>query len=207
MNKIANIFCVGRNYLEHARELNNAVPKQPMFFMKPTHAAVFLEQNDQVSLPFDQGAVHYEVELVVRMKRTYEKKRPLADLIAEVALGIDFTLRDAQQKAKESGKPWLSAKGFKNSAVLSHSIPFESESWFNTLTFSLERNGELVQTGKPDQMIFSLREILRSCDQQFGLVENDWIFTGTPAGVGEVNSGDTFRMQVAEVLSQSFEIA
>lgn len=204
MTKIANLFCVGRNYAEHAKELNNAVPSQPMFFMKPSHAAYFLDTNDEIALPMNQGAVHYEIELVVRMKKPYADNLALEDVIAEVALGIDFTLRDVQQKAKDKGKPWLAAKGFKNSAILTKSVPFESEAWFNNLQFTLEKNGKLVQQGNPQQMIFSLREILGSCNQQFGLDKDDWIFTGTPAGVGETQEGDCFHLQLDDLISQEF---
>lgn len=207
MTKIANLFCVGRNYVAHAKELNNAVPKQPMFFMKPSHAACFVEEKTAVTLPQNQGELHYEVELVIRMKQPYQEGLPLEEMIAEVALGIDFTLRDVQQVAKEKGTPWLAAKGFKNSAVLSQSVPFESEKWFNELHFTLHKNQQLVQDGKPSLMIFPLREILRSCEQQFGLDKDDWIFTGTPEGVGPTEAGDQFTMTLMDHFQQEFTIA
>lgn len=206
MKKITNIYCVGKNYSEHVKEFDSVAPKSPMFFMKPTHAALFLQENNQVTLPMDQGSVHYEGEIVVYVKQAYQENMPLEDVVAEVGMGLDFTLRDVQWEAKKSGNPWLSSKGFKHSAPLTETVPFESEDWFNHLNFSLEKNSQTVQKGTPQQMIFPLRELLRSCEEQFGLAEGDIIFTGTPAGVGPVKPGDKLTLNLEGILSQEVVI-
>lgn len=206
MRKITNVFCVGKNYAEHIKEFDSVAPKSPMFFMKPTHALQYLEEEKEVPVPKDEGSVHYEAELVVYLKQPYQEELPLEDMIAEVGLGIDLTLRDVQWQAKKSGSPWLAAKGFKHSGLLTQTIPFESENWFNQLHFSLERQGDLLQEAEPTQMIFSLREILRACDQHFGLDSGDIIYTGTPSGVGEVHTGDTFKLKLEGYFEQTFTI-
>lgn len=207
MKDIKNIYCVAKNYLNHVKEFDSVAPESPLFFMKPTHAAVFLEDQRQIRLPDDQGAVHYELELAVCLKRSYEEGLPLEEIIDGVGLGIDFTLRDKQWEAKEAGNPWFSAKGFKNSAVLTQMIPFESEAWFSQLAFSLEKNGALVQEGKSQTMIFPLKRLLQSCDAQFATGAGDILFTGTPEGVGPVVSGDKLKMTLEGKFTDECTIA
>lgn len=198
---IRTIFCVGRNYRAHAAELHNALPTEPLLFTKPAQAALQISNKTPLSLPKNHGSVHYETELVVRLKTTYDPTKPLAELIESVGLGLDLTLRDVQSVAKEKGLPWLLAKGFKNSAILTKEVPFINEPWWNTLQFSLTKNNEIVQIGKVSDLIFSLRELLDYIDEQFGLGANDLVFTGTPAGVGPIHPGDTFTLTLGtEVL-------
>lgn len=204
MDEIKNIYCVGRNYVAHAHELGNEVPSTPLLFMKPSHAATFAKLAPVISLPADSGAIHYEVELVVQLKTDYSPDRPLCEMIDHVALGIDFTLRDLQDQLKEKGLPWLPAKGFKDSAVLSNTIPFSSEADFNNLTFSLSINEKVVQQGTPQLMIFPLRTLLDYCWTHYGLKAGDLVFTGTPAGVGPTSFGDHFEFFIGSESLGSF---
>lgn len=195
-HSIRNIFCVGRNYAQHAHELGNALPTKPMIFSKPTHALHPAE--GELSLPSGIGQIHYEVELVVKMAGPYDPDKPLNELIDGVALGIDWTARDVQSQLKEKGHPWLISKGFPGSAVLSDFKPFESLEAFNEIEFSLKKNGEVVQQGKPSQMIFSLPELLAYISENLGLGKGDIIYTGTPEGVGAIQDGDVLEMEDPE---------
>ena len=187
--EVKNIYCIGRNYRLHAQELNNAVPTSPFLFGKPTHALA--QANGQaILLPGDRGSVHYEAELVVHIARPYEPGLPLEELIDQMAIGLDLTLRDAQDELKKKGYPWLLAKGFPNSAVLTEWLPFEGLEATRTHDFTLERNGQEVQRGNIQDMIFDLPTILEFSAKHFGLGQGDIIFTGTPAGVGALANGD-----------------
>lgn len=193
MKQIRNIYCVGRNYRLHAEELGNEVPKAPMIFSKPTHSLV--EANGQeIALPGDRGEVHHEVEVVIRLKKPYQSDASLEELVGSIALGIDFTLRDVQSKLKAKGHPWLLAKGFPNSAVMTKFLDFPGLELCYQTDFSLLKNGNLVQKGNMKEMIFDLSTILHFCGTHFGLGEGDIIYTGTPAGVGKVENGDRLQM-------------
>lgn len=190
---IQNVYCVGRNYKLHAAELGNDVPDEPMIFMKPSHAATAL--NGQVlSMPQDKGEVHYEGELVLRVKRAYEPGVSVDELIGGMALGIDFTLRDVQTVIKKKGHPWTAAKGFKNSAPISGFQDFPGAEAAAAEDFAVHKNGSEVQRGSIKDMIFSLQEIVDYIGTNYGLGENDIIFTGTPAGVGPCAAGDKFEL-------------
>jgi fumarylpyruvate hydrolase len=187
--KINNIFCVGRNYTEHALELKNEVPKSPLLFAKSTHALA--EANGQeILLPGEQGEVQYEVEFVVHIGRKYEPGIKVDDLVDYMALGLDFTLRDVQQELKKKGYPWELAKGFINSAVITPWEAFSGLKASMEKDFSLEKNGIEVQRGNIRNMIFDLPTIFEYTAKHLGLDEGDIIFTGTPAGVGPVLDGD-----------------
>lgn len=193
MKSIKNIYCVGRNYALHAKELNNAVPTSPFLFSKPTHALV--EANGQeVILPADSGSVHYEVELVIRIGKSYEKGMKVDELIDSMAIGIDFTLRDVQSELKKKSHPWLLAKGFPNSALLSKFIDFPGEEECKKVNFALNKNGEQVQIGTIKNLVFDLQTIVDFSALHFGLGEGDIIFTGTPEGVGQINNGDQLSL-------------
>ncbi|MNP22496.1 Fumarylpyruvate hydrolase [compost metagenome] len=190
---IRNVYCVGRNYRLHAAELGNEVPSTPMIFMKPSHAVIPLDKSIIV-LPKEQGEVHYEGELVIRIDRDYEPGSTVDDLVKVMALGIDFTLRDVQQVAKEKGHPWTAAKGFKSSAPLTSFIAFPGMEGLISQDFTVIKNKVEVQRGNARDMIFSLQNIIDFIGLQYGLGEGDIIFTGTPAGVGPVSSGDQFQL-------------
>lgn len=185
------IFCVGRNYITHAKELNNEIPKEPVIFMKPETA--LLCNNNNFLIPDFSKEIHYECELVYRICKTGKNiKETLAcNFYKEIGLGIDFTARDLQTKLKNKGLPWEKAKSFDNSAAISSVfIPLKNISDKNLITFSLKKNGEKVQSGNSKFMIFPIDRIISHISNFFTLEVEDLIYTGTPEGVGQVSSGD-----------------
>ncbi|GAB6988612.1 fumarylacetoacetate hydrolase family protein [Paenibacillus pini] len=190
---IRNVYCVGRNYKLHAQELGNDVPDEPMIFMKPSHAVVSLEES-VLALPADQGEIHYEGEIVLHIAQEYETGIQVNELVDQMALGIDFTLRDVQNVIKKKGHPWTAAKGFKSSAPITSFIPFPGTDAILKQDFTVIKNGIEVQRGNVSDMIFSLQDIVEYIGTHYGLGEGDIIFTGTPAGVGPTVSGDKFEL-------------
>lgn len=193
MRPIKNIYCVGRNYVLHAKELKNQVPESPILFTKPTHALV-KAKGQAIILPGDSGSVHYETELVIRIGSSYKKGKKADELIDGIAVGIDFTLRDVQNELKQKGYPWLSAKGFLNSAVLSRFVDFPGIEECKKISFALIKNGEQVQAGNIKDMIFDFQTIIDFTANRFGLGRNDIIYTGTPQGVGPISDGDNLSL-------------
>ncbi|WP_188996142.1 fumarylacetoacetate hydrolase family protein [Paenibacillus nasutitermitis] len=195
MDWIRNIYCVGRNYSLHAKELGNEVPQEPIIFSKPTHA--LRPAQGTALLPGHLGSIDYELELVVRISSTYEPGKPAAELIDGIALGIDWTARDIQTRLKANRHPWLLAKGFQGSAILSEFRDISSLEQIAELVFSLKVNGQTVQSGSPKDMIFSIEQLIAYIGNNFGLGAGDIIYTGTPAGVGAVNHGDMLELKLA----------
>ncbi len=193
MNEIRNIYCVGRNYVNHAKELNNDVPTKPLLFSKPNRSLV-KAAGDDIMLPGDKGKVHYEAELIIRLGKPYEKGIKVNELIDSMALGLDLTLRDVQSELKKKGHPWLMAKGFPNAAVISDFIPFPGEEICKEKDFALMINGKQVQLGNIKQMIFDLQTLIDYCGTHLGTSEGDIIFTGTPEGVGSITDGDHMEL-------------
>ncbi len=189
MNNVNNIYCVGRNYAAHAKELQNEVPTSPMLFSKPTHALVEAA-GQKVSLPGNRGSIHFETEIVIRIGKPYEQGIKVEDIIDSFTIGIDFTLRDVQSELKKKGHPWLLAKGFPNSAIVSKFIPFPGIEEIKKVDFSLIKNEEKVQRGNIKNMLFDLQTIIDFTALNFGLGEGDLIYTGTPEGVDPVNDND-----------------
>ncbi len=183
------IICIGRNYIDHAKELKNPVPEEPVVFMKPPSA--LLVNNKPFYIPEFSQEVHYEVEIVIKIaKNGRHVQAEFADnYFQEVALGIDFTARDWQSKLKSKGHPWEIAKGFDHSAVISSFISVEQLNK-QAIPFYLKKNGETVQQGNTKDMIFSIKDIIVYVSQFFKLQMGDLIYTGTPAGVGPVAIGD-----------------
>jgi acylpyruvate hydrolase len=183
------IFCIGRNYVEHAKELNNAVPTKPLVFMKPPTA--LLLENKPFYYPDFTKNLHYEVEIVLRISKNGKAIQPqfANRYYDKIALGIDFTARDVQDELKAKGQPWELAKGFDSSAVLSSYVPLKDFDASN-ITFSMTKNGETVQQGTTKDLIFSFDTIVSFLSNYFTLQQGDLIYTGTPAGVGAVNVGD-----------------
>ncbi|CAM3513364.1 fumarylacetoacetate hydrolase family protein [Marinicrinis lubricantis] len=192
---IRNIYCVGRNYKLHAEELGNAIPKQPMIFTKPTHDWHVIGEQQQVALPMDRGALHYEAEVVFYVGQRYEAGMKAEELLKAMALGIDLTLRDVQQVCKEKGHPWLSAKGFRRSALITAFTEQIDWKTVENTPFRMLKNGQEVQSGRLSETIFSVQQIVDFIGAHFGLGQGDVIYTGTPAGVGEVSEGDEFELQ------------
>jgi 2-keto-4-pentenoate hydratase/2-oxohepta-3-ene-1,7-dioic acid hydratase in catechol pathway len=206
MTTIRNLICVGRNYGLHAAELGNAVPEKPMIFMKPTHAAVWMD-GGAIELPGDRGELHFETELVLRIGKEYQPGMTVDDLADSFTLGIDFTLRDVQSELKKKGYPWLPAKGFLRSAPLGAFRPFPGAAAVRDTAFTLRRNGEVAQTGKAADMIFDLQTLVDYIAANFGLGAGDLIFTGTPAGVAAVADGDKLELLWGDDCVGSFQVA
>lgn len=203
---IKNIFCVGRNYQKHAEELGNSVPDQPMIFSKPTNSIV-LAQGQEISYPFSDGEIHYEIEAVLFVKESpKEEEFNVSDVISHIGLGIDLTKRDVQTKLKEKGYPWLLAKGFKNATILTDFWSFPGEEDCKGTDFSLTKNGHIVQKGNVSHLIFPFETLLRYIHQHFGLEKGDIIFTGTPEGVGPISHGDFFEMWWGEERKGGFKV-
>lgn len=184
---IRNIFCIGRNYAEHAKELGNPVPERPVVFLKPTGSFVFSPAS--LSFPANTGRLDPEVEVVVVIGKdgsAIPEKRAL-EWVRGYAVGLDFTARDAQSEAKAKGLPWLFSKGRKNFAPVSKVISTTDSS---DIRFSLHINGEKRQSASTREMIFSIPRIIAYLSEHYGLERGDLIFTGTPAGVGPVRAGD-----------------
>ena len=187
------IICIGRNYSEHARELNNAVPTEPVFFMKPDTA--LLIRNRPFYYPDFTADLHYECELVYRICKVgkHIPQKFAHTYYDAIAVGIDFTARDLQQKAKEKGLPWEKAKAFDFSAPISPFTPLSAFADLQNLNFSLKLNAETVQQGNSADMIFNIDTIIAYVSQFVTLRTGDYIYTGTPAGVGPVKIGDTLE--------------
>ena len=184
------IICIGRNYAEHAKEMNAPVPVAPVFFMKPDTA--ILKSGNAFYYPEFTNDLHYECELVVRIDKAGKHISPefAHKYYNSVSLGIDFTARDLQQKCKEQGLPWEIAKSFEHSAPLSDIWIDKNTIDWEQCFFELKKNDTVVQTGHAKDMIFSIDQIIAYISRFMTLKTGDLIFTGTPSGVGPVTIGD-----------------
>jgi 2-keto-4-pentenoate hydratase/2-oxohepta-3-ene-1,7-dioic acid hydratase in catechol pathway len=186
------IICIGRNYAEHAKELHNAIPEDPIVFLKPPSA--LLINNKPLYYPDFTQDIHYELEVVLKVCKNGRYVQPefASEYYHQVGLGIDFTARDLQAKCKKNGHPWEIAKGFDGSAALSPFVGLDKVDPTG-IQFRLQKNGSLVQDGNTRDMIFSFEDIIVYVSKFFKLQMGDLIFTGTPAGVGPVAIGDTLE--------------
>lgn len=198
-----NIYCVGRNYVNHAIELKNDLPIEPMIFMKPTHSVVYADDNE-ITFPNNQGEIHYETELVLYIGKKVTPSFKVDEIVTKMALGIDFTLRDVQTQLKQKGDPWLRAKGIRNSALLTRFWDFPSAKVCEQEEFKLKRNGETVQQSQASLMVFDFQTLLEYIHEHYGLDEGDLIYTGTPAGVGPIKNEDRFELYWNNSLKGSF---
>ncbi len=181
------IICVGRNYQKHIEELQNEKPTEPVIFIKPDSA--LLRNNAPFFIPDFTKEIHYEVELVLKIKKLgrHIPERFAMDYVESIGLGIDFTARDVQSQLKSKGLPWEKAKGFDYSAAISKFIPVPQN--LDNLNFILQRNGSLLQQGNTQQMIHKIPRLISHISEYFTLKIGDYIFTGTPEGVGPVMRG------------------
>ena len=184
------IICIGRNYVEHAAELKNEIPDEPVFFMKPDTA--LLPKGKDFYLPDFSKDIHHEVELVLRICK---EGKHIAEEFAskyydQITVGLDFTARDVQQRQKEKGLPWEPAKAFDSSAPVGEFIPFNELANKTDIGFELKKNGNTVQVGHSSLMIFSFEKIISYVSRYVTLRKGDFIFTGTPKGVSRVEAGD-----------------
>lgn len=184
------IIAIGRNYAEHAKELNNEIPDEPVIFLMPETAII--QKNKPFFYPDFSSDVHYEVELVLKINRLGKNigEKFANRYYDEIGIGIDFTARDLQKKLKDKGLPWEKAKCFDGAAPLGKFIPKTELPDVNHISFTLEKNGEVVQKGNSKDMIHSFDAIIAHVSEYFTLKIGDLIFTGTPAGVGPVKIGD-----------------
>jgi acylpyruvate hydrolase len=185
------IICIGRNYAEHAKELNNPIPDEPVIFLKPDSA--LLPKRNPFYYPAFTNDLHHEVELVLRVSRVGKKieEKFAHKYYDAIGIGIDFTARDVQQECKEKGLPWEKAKAFDNSAPLSETfVPLDQFEDLNNISFHLNKNGEKVQVGNTKDLLFTFDQLIAHISKYFMLKQGDLIFTGTPAGVGPVQIGD-----------------
>nr|WP_027009722.1 fumarylacetoacetate hydrolase family protein [Conchiformibius kuhniae]UOP04035.1 fumarylacetoacetate hydrolase family protein [Conchiformibius kuhniae] len=196
---VANtLFCVGRNYAAHAAELGNAVPAEPMIFLKPNSSLAF--DGDTVRLPAFSRSVHYETELLLLVGRDADELPPenALDAVAGYGVGLDLTARDVQSAAKSAGAPWTKAKGFKGAACVSRFAALAPERAAAGLAFEMRLNGAPRQHGNSADMVFSLARLLCFLAETYGLRRGDVVFTGTPAGVGELRGGDAAEVALPE---------
>jgi acylpyruvate hydrolase len=184
------IICIGRNYADHAREMNNPLPAVPVFFMKPESSIII--NNNPFFLPDFSNEIHYEAEIILRIKRLGKniEKQFAHRYYQEIGIGIDFTARDLQRECIKEGKPWEIAKAFDGSAVLSKFVKKEKFSDPGAISFQLDLNGQTVQKGNTKDLIFSFDDIIAYVSKFSTLKMGDLIFTGTPAGVGPVKIND-----------------
>ncbi len=187
------IFCVGRNYAAHAKELENDIPSEPVIFIKPKSA--LLPDNLQFFYPEFTNELHYECELVFRIGKNgkYIRDYRADKYIDAVTVGIDFTARDLQNELKKKGLPWEKAKAWDHSAILGEWIELNNIDLKKPFEFSLKLNDKTVQSGNSHNMIFTIGQIIENISRYFALHIGDIIYTGTPAGVGECVVGDQLK--------------
>jgi acylpyruvate hydrolase len=184
------IICIGRNYVDHAKELNSEIPDSPLFFLKPDSA--LLPKRTPFYIPEFTNDLHYECEIVVKINKLGKNisKKFAHTYYNEIGLGIDFTARDIQEECKLKGLPWEKAKAFDGSAVISEKFISTEQIDCKNLNFSLLKNGEKVQEGNTSNVLFDIDTIISYVSQFMTLKIGDLIFTGTPAGVGPVKISD-----------------
>ncbi|WP_107855412.1 fumarylacetoacetate hydrolase family protein [Neisseria weaveri] len=201
---INNIYCIGRNYVDHIAELKNETPTEPVVFMKPNNSV--LNAGGIIRLPEYSSSVHYECELVLLVGRDEDgnNEADIMGCVAGYAVGLDLTARDVQGCLKEKGLPWTKAKGFRNSACVSDFIAAQRLSEPQNCSFSLHVNGVQKQHGQTSHMIYSLPQILADLAKTYGLKQGDVVYTGTPAGVGQLNTGDKLHLALEDLVNAEF---
>lgn len=200
------IICIGRNYADHAKEMNAELPGEPVFFMKPDTA--LLKNNEPFYYPDFTKDLHYECEVVLKISKVGKNihEKFAHKYYEQISLGIDFTARDLQSKCKEKGLPWEIAKAFEHSAPLSDKFLSKEEVTIEQLEFRLDLNGKTVQNGNTKDWIFNADTIISYISKFMTLKTGDLIFTGTPAGVGSISIGDRLEGYIGEEKMFDFEI-
>jgi acylpyruvate hydrolase len=200
------IICIGQNYAEHVKEMKSPLPEVPVFFMK--HEACIVRNNRPFFYPDFSKEIHHEVEIVIKIGRLGKKieKKFAHRYYDEVGIGIDFTARDLQNKARQKGLPWEIAKAFDSSAPVSRFIPKTQFPDINDISFHLDLNGKTVQKASTKGMIFSVDELISYVSGFITLKTGDLIFTGTPSGVGPVKIGDHLEAYIGDRKMMDFYV-
>ena len=200
------IICVGRNYAEHIKELNNEQPDDPVIFMKPETAVPL--KNEPFFYPNFSSDVHHEVEILVKINRVGKNidEKFAHKYYDEIGIGIDFTARDLQSKLKVKGLPWELAKGFNGSAPISGFVPKTNFPDLQNLNFRLDVNGATRQQGNTSLMLFKIDYLISFVSRYFRLQQGDILFTGTPKGVGPVQIGDTLTAYIEDKPMLTFDV-
>lgn len=202
----AKVVCMARNYVAHIKELNNARPKRPIFFMKPSTSIV--NEGKRVLLPSFSSDVHHEVELAVVIGKSGKSipKEKVNDFILGYGVAVDLTARDVQQEMKDGGYPWEIAKAFDQSCPVSKFRLRDDVGSVDNIAISLDVNGERRQDGRTEQMIYSVADMISEMSTYFTLNRGDLILTGTPSGVAKLSSGDILKGDIENVGSLNFEV-
>lgn len=200
------IICIGRNYSDHAKEMNSPVPEEPVIFMKPDTA--LLKDNAPFYYPEFTKDLHHEVEVVIRISKVgkHIDEKFAHRYYTEIGLGIDFTARDLQAECKKKGLPWEKAKSFDNSAPIGEFIPIDQLKDRNAINFHLDLNGVTVQKGNTQDLIFKYDQLIAYISRFVTLRMGDLIYTGTPAGVGPVKIGDRLEGYMEDRKMFDFQI-
>jgi acylpyruvate hydrolase len=200
------IICIGRNYVDHTKELNNPIPKKPVFFMKPETS--LLQKNNPFFYPEFSEDIHHEIEVVIKISKVgkHIQKEFAPNYYEEIGLGIDFTARDLQVSAKAKGLPWEIAKAFDHAAPIGKFLPKSHFTDVQNFDFELMINSEIRQQGNTNEMIFSIDEIIAYISQFVSLKIGDLIYTGTPAGVGSVSIGDRLQGFIGDEEMFDFDV-
>ena len=200
------IICIGRNYAEHAKELNNAIPTEPVFFMKPDTA--LLKDSDPFYYPDFTKDLHHEIEIVIKINKVgkHIDEHFAHKYYDEIGLGIDFTARDLQAQCKAKGLPWEKAKAFDASAPIGKFVSKASLGNLDDISFELKINGESRQVGNTKDLLFSFDKVISYVSKFVTLKVGDLIYTGTPEGVGQVAIGDKIQGYIKGDLFLEFEV-
>ena len=193
------IICIGRNYIDHIKELSNQKPMNPVVFLKPDSSVIAKNQN--FIIPSFSNEIHHEVELVIKINKVgkHIDKSFSHKYYDEIGLGIDFTARDIQSNLKEKGHPWEKSKAFDNSCMVGNFLKKEKLEDISKIEFSLKKNNEVVQSGCSNDMLWKIDELISYVSQYFTLKIGDLIFTGTPSGVSKVESGDILEGYISSI--------
>lgn len=210
--EVNNVYCIGKNYLDHIKEFDTTeIPKEPVVFLKPNSA--ILSNHEKIKIPVIDGKnisdnLQNEVEFVIAISKDGENilENKADEYIFGYAIGLDMTLRDLQSKAKEKGLPWSVSKGFKTSAPVSEIIPKELVKNPMDLDFELQVNGNRIQFTNTSLMIFNIYKLIAYISNIFSIAKGDLIFTGTPAGISKLNSGDELKAILADYLTLDIQV-
>ncbi len=200
------IICIGRNYIDHIKELHNTIPEKPVFFMKPETA--LLQINNPFFYPEFSNNVHYETEIVLKINHNgrHIERKFAHKYYDEISVGIDFTARDIQVEQKKKGLPWEIAKAFDQSAPVGYFLPKSTFADLSNIHFSLKINGELRQNGNTGDMMLDFDHIISYVSRFVSLKTGDLIFTGTPAGVGPIEINDFFEVFIEDMKLLEFNV-